>query len=153
MSGPAYHYRTVLTHFASDYGPVNLSGIQFDLATWIDQAEFETGERDPVLSAINKVLRVALDSVPTPPGGNRPSTDDCNRHPSVVRLVGMMADSALSTEHMTRVANHPLVLLPISYMAQLAGYIVDDPLASQRWGEAKARAATKLRELDELEVA
>ncbi len=145
MSGPAYHFETVLTYFSKIQGPSKISGIQFDMETWLDQAEHELIERDHELRGLIRQLRVALDSVQIPSGGISPVTDEQNRHPEVVKIIGRMADMAFATPHLRRVASHPLMRLPIHWIAGLAGYVIDDPLYMERLNEAVVAAEQRLQ--------
>lgn len=142
-------YKTIVTHFASDYGPVNLSGIQFDLKENIEQAEHELADSCPELHDLNRQLRIALDSLFELNMG----TTARNTDPVVRELVGEMDDMAFKTETLHQVAGHPLPALMISYMAQLAGIVSDEPLYSTRWGEAKEKAEKYIAELEEAEHA
>jgi len=135
-------YQTIKTHFASDYGPCNLSGIQFDLKENIEQAESELREQAPELHELNRQLRRALDIV------FDMGTRERNTHPTVVEVVGKMHDMAFSTEHLNRVANHPLPGLMISYMAGLAGYPNKDPLGLTRYTEMVEKLDARIKELE-----
>jgi hypothetical protein len=138
-------YKEVLTGFASAFGPVNLSGIQFDMDRYIANAEAEMAQLCPEIKALNKTLRKALDDhIQT---NQRWSTGSRNTDPRVKELVGKMHDMAFKTETLHQVASHPLIALPVSYMASLAGYHSSDPLELTRWGEAKEKAEARLEEL------
>ena len=145
MNAVLRRYQTIKTHFAGDFGPVNLSGIQFDLKENIDQAEAELCELAPDLHELNRQLRKALDEAPNQSTGSR------NRAPEVVRIAGLMDDMAFKTETLNRVANHPLPGLMISYMAQLAGYVSDEPFYHTRWGEMVDKLDARIKELEEME--
>lgn len=142
----AKRYKDLLTYFASDYGPTNLAAIQFDLKEYIDNAEAEVGQHCPRLHNLNRVLREALDAYDMRNPELR--TKDRNRDPEVKAIVSVMHMMAFDTGHLHPVANHPLVALVVAYMAQLAGYFSNDPLALTRWGEAKERAEARLAELE-----
>ena len=146
MNNVLRRYQTVKTHFAASYGPVNLSGIQFDLKENIEQAEAELMESAPELHELNGRLRRALDAV------FEMGTSDRNTHPTVVEVMREMHAMSFDTDKLNRVANHPLPGLMISYMAQLAGVWSRDPLASTRYSEMIAKLDARIAELEDLET-
>lgn len=141
-------YKTVLTHFAGDFGPVNLSGISYDLPEYIEQAEVETLDTCPELKELNVQLRKRFDKLFNP--DLKLSTQDRNTDPVVKEIVGKMDDMAFHTDHLHQVANHPLVCLMVSYMAMLAGVTSDEPDYYVRWREAVDKANARVAELEEL---
>ena len=147
MNDVLRRYKSVMTHFASDYGPGNLSAIQFDLQENIDQAEYEVNMSAPELNALNRLLRRRLDDLV-----NLPVTTDRNTDPVVRAIVGMMYDMAFKTETLHQVASHPLPALMIHWLAGLAGYAGHDPLET-RWAEAKEKAENYIAALEEAEHA
>lgn len=147
MNNVLRRYQTVKTHFASDFGPVNLSGIQFDLGENIEQAEAELNELAPELHELNARLRKALDAVPFG------STTGRNRDQAVVDIMREMHTMSFDTDKLNRVANHPLPGLMISYMAQLAGVWSRDPFADTRYSEMVTKLDARIAELEALETA
>jgi hypothetical protein len=139
-------YKTVLTHFAGDFGPVNLSGISYDLPEYIEQAEVETLDTCPELKELNVQLRKRFDTLFDLK--LRLSTQERNTDPVVKEIVGKMDDMAFHTDHLHQVANHPLVSLMVSYMAMLAGYSSNEPDYYIRWAEAKHKAEKRVIELE-----
>lgn len=149
-------YKEVRTHFAGNFGPVNLSGIQHDMQDYIDNAEaeatraFGSPQSGARLTELNKQLRVALDEASQSYDGPHPfaPTEHVNRDPEVATIVGHMHDMAFRTETLDQVANQPIAGLVIDYMAQLAGYNQTDPLHLTRWGEMSDKLDARIAELE-----
>ena len=58
-SGLVYTYELALQ--TVDVGPSNISGVQYDIERWYDQACHELAQIDALFLAHNKELRKALD--------------------------------------------------------------------------------------------
>ena len=145
--GLIYTYQSALQ--CVEIGPVNISGVQHDMQRWIDQAEADLIERSPELTEVNKSLRKACDEAwgKSWSGELKGGTNACNRYPAVAKAVRRLNQMCYETEHLNRVASHPLVRLPVCQLAQLAGIISNDPLYQTRFGEAYNQAKDKLQEL------
>lgn len=153
-------YREVKTHYDSDRGPGNLSGIQHDLQAYIDNAEaeatraFGTPQLSPRLTELNKRLRVAIDNAKQSYDGPAPftPTEYINHDPEVERVVALMHDMAFATDYLDPVASHPLFAVVINYVAfNLTGYFQRDPDYFVRVSEASDKLDTRIAELEEEE--
>ena len=150
-------YREVKTHFDSNQGPGNLSGIAHDFQAYIDNAEMEatrafgTPQLSPRLTELNKRLRVAIDNANQSYDGPAPftPTEVINHDPEVERVVALMHDMAFATDYLDPVASQPLFAVVINYVAfNITGYFQTDPEYSVRVAEASAKLDARIAELE-----